>query len=50
MRVCNAGARELGPRMDVDLIRYLSDLAKLTRKPGQTLQCRLNELRLECGG
>jgi hypothetical protein len=35
--------------MDVDLIRYLSALARQTRRPGQTLQARLDELRREYG-
>jgi hypothetical protein len=30
---------------DIDLIRELSEIAKTTRRPGQTLQSRLNELR-----
>lgn len=47
-RVIHAGSRELGPQVDVDLIRQLSDRARLTRRPGQTLQSRLNELRREC--
>jgi hypothetical protein len=36
-----------GDKTDIDLIRYLSELAKQTRRPGQTLQARLNELRRE---
>ena len=50
MRVCNIGVRGDGPRVDVDLIRSLSDRARMTRRPGQTLQSRLNELRREIGG
>lgn len=47
-RIYHAGSREQGVKMDVDLIRALSDHARLTRRPGQTLQSRLNELRREC--
>jgi hypothetical protein len=36
-------------RVHSDWIRHLSDLARTTRRPGQTLQSRLNELRRECG-
>ena len=43
-RIYNAGSREANP-MDVDMIRVLSDEARATRRPGQTLQARLNELR-----
>lgn len=39
----NARVHQL--KSDVDLIRDLSERAKATRKPGQTLQSRLNELR-----
>lgn len=46
--VRHAGRR--GPSVDVDLIRALSDQARTTRRPGQTLQSRLNELRREIGG
>jgi hypothetical protein len=34
----------------LDHALYLSELARQTRRPGQTLQARLNELRRECGG
>ena len=47
MRIYHAGSRERRAA-DVDLIRLLSDRARITRKPGQTLQARLNELRREC--
>jgi hypothetical protein len=47
-RIYHAGSREQGVRVDIDLIRALSDRARTTRKPGQTLQSRLNELRQEC--
>jgi hypothetical protein len=47
-RIYHAGSREQGPKVDVDLIRALSDRARITRRPGQTLQSRLNELRREC--
>jgi hypothetical protein len=46
-RVMNAGARDTNP-IDVDLIRALSDIARITRKPGQKLETRLSELRREC--
>jgi hypothetical protein len=36
-------------RTTVDLILHLSDQARATRRPGQTLQSRLNELRREVG-
>ena len=45
-RIYHAGSRETC-RVDVDLIRALSDVARITRRPGQTLQSRLNELRRE---
>lgn len=44
-RVYRVGNRS---ESDVDLIRVLSDEARVTRKPGQTLHSRLNELRQEC--
>jgi hypothetical protein len=47
-RIYHAGSREQGVRMDIDLIRDLSEAAKVTRRPGQTLHSRLNELRREC--
>lgn len=33
----------------LDLMLYLSEQARGTRRPGQTLQSRLNELRREVG-
>lgn len=45
-RIYHAGAREANS-INVDLIRALSDHARDTRKPGQTLQSRLNELRAQ---
>jgi hypothetical protein len=48
MRIYHAGSREREPSINVDLLRALSDCARVTRKPGQTLQSRFNELRREC--
>lgn len=45
MRIYHAGSREREPGIDADLLLALSDHARVTRKPGQTLQSRLNELR-----
>jgi hypothetical protein len=36
-------------KSDVDLIREISVIARTTRRPGQTLQARFNEVRRECG-
>jgi hypothetical protein len=47
-RVCNAGAREAST-IDAGLLLYLSELAKQSRRPGQSLQSRLQELLVEHG-
>jgi hypothetical protein len=46
-RVIHAATR--GERTDTDLIMHLSARARETRRPGQTLQQRMSELRREVG-
>jgi hypothetical protein len=41
--------RDSGTATGLDLMLHLSELARQTRAPGQTLQSRLNELRREVG-
>jgi hypothetical protein len=48
-RVYHAGSREREPGIDAELLRALSERARVTRKPGQTLEARFDELRQECG-
>jgi hypothetical protein len=48
-RVCNAGAREHEATIDAGWLLYLSELARQTRRPGQALQSRLQELLREHG-
>jgi hypothetical protein len=45
-RVINAGSRERDP-IASDLLRYLSDAAISTRRPGQTIEQRFRELQHE---
>jgi hypothetical protein len=47
-RVYHAGSRER-ESIDAELLRTLSEHARLTRKPGQTLEARFDELRQERG-
>ena len=48
-RVWNAGSREKKPTIDTETLRKLSEIAQLTRKPGQAHHERLAELRKEYG-